>query len=162
MRKQHILTLVLAVVVGLGAPTHRPAAHRPASDHRSGTPVASLRTPAPVPARAGGTTTPVAGEVATPFVRPRAADPPAPPDPPPALDPWAALRRCESGDRYDADTGNGYYGAYQFTPGTWASLGFPGLPSQASSALQDLGARELEAERGWSQWPACARELGLA
>jgi hypothetical protein len=76
-------------------------------------------------------------------------------------DPWAALRRCESGGNYGADTGNGYYGAYQFTLGTWASLGFRGLPSQASPGQQDQAAQELEARRGWSQWPSCARRLGL-
>jgi hypothetical protein len=76
-------------------------------------------------------------------------------------DPWAGLRRCESGGNYGADTGNGYYGAYQFTLGTWTSLGFRGLPSQASPAQQDQAAQELEARRGWSQWPSCARRLGL-
>jgi len=161
MRKQHIFTLALAVVVGLGALLHRPAAH-----HRAGA-AASPHVRATAVTRDGGAMTEVS---AAPFVRPRAADPPDPEAvavavavaPTPAFDPWAALRWCESGDQYAADTGNGYYGAYQFTAGTWASLGFAGLPSQASPALQDLAARDLESARGWSQWPACARELGLA
>jgi hypothetical protein len=75
--------------------------------------------------------------------------------------PWAALRQCESGGNYRADTGNGYYGAYQFTAGSWASLGLHGLPSQASPAQQDQAAQALEARRGWGQWPSCARRLGL-
>ena len=162
MRKQHIPTLVLAVVFGLGAPLHRPAAHRPAADHRAGA-AASPRVKTMAVTRHGAATAEVS---AAPFVRPRSADPPVPVAvavaPTPAFDPWAALRWCESDDHYDADTGNGYYGAYQFTAGTWASLGFAGLPSQASPALQDLAARDLESARGWSQWPACARELGLA
>jgi uncharacterized protein YabE (DUF348 family) len=33
------------------------------------------------------------------------------------------LRQCESGGNYQDNTGNGYYGAYQFSPGTWNSLG---------------------------------------
>lgn len=31
------------------------------------------------------------------------------------------LRRCESGGNYSTDTGNGFYGAYQFTIDTWNS-----------------------------------------
>jgi hypothetical protein len=76
-------------------------------------------------------------------------------------DPWPALRQCESSGNYTENTGNGYYGAYQFTAGTWASLGFAGLPSQAPPAVQDLAAQELQARRGWGQWPSCARRLGL-
>lgn len=33
------------------------------------------------------------------------------------------LRECESGGNYQDDTGNGYYGAYQFSASTWDSLG---------------------------------------
>src|SRR6185437_6494619 len=33
------------------------------------------------------------------------------------------LRTCESGGNYQDNTGNGYYGAYQFSEGTWSSLG---------------------------------------
>ena len=41
-------------------------------------------------------------------------------------------RVCESGDNYAEDTGNGYYGAYQFSLSTWYGLGpFTGLPSEA-------------------------------
>ncbi len=99
-------------------------------------------------------------------VTPRPA--PAPPAPAvvvtpaaPTGDPWAALRQCESGGNYGDDTGNGYYGAYQFNLGTWRSLGFGGVPSQAPPAEQDQAAQELQARRGWSQWPSCARRLGL-
>jgi hypothetical protein len=93
----------------------------------------------------------------------RPAPPPARPVPPtpPVANPLAALRKCESGGNYGADTGNGYFGAYQFTIGTWRSLGFGGLPSAAPAAVQDRAAQELAARRGWSQWPSCARRLGL-
>jgi hypothetical protein len=80
---------------------------------------------------------------------------------PATSDAWAALRRCESGGNYAEDTGNGYYGAYQFNLGTWKSLGYGGLPSQAPPALQDQAARALQARRGWGQWPSCSRRLGL-
>lgn len=76
-------------------------------------------------------------------------------------DVWAALRNCESGGNYADDTGNGYYGAYQFSPGTWHSLGYVGLPSEAAPQTQDEAAHALQARSGWGQWPACARELGL-
>ena len=39
---------------------------------------------------------------------------------------WAGLRQCESGGNYADNTGNGYYGAYQFSLATWHGLGFPG------------------------------------
>jgi len=74
---------------------------------------------------------------------------------------WASLRQCESGGNYDDDTGNGFYGAYQFAAGTWHGLGYPGLPSAASPAVQDQAAQKLEARSGWGQWPACSRRLGL-
>lgn len=82
---------------------------------------------------------------------------PAPPTPAA----FAALRQCESGDNYQDDTGNGYYGAYQFSLGTWQGLGYSGLPSQAPPAVQDQAARQLQAADGWGQWPACAAQLGL-
>ena len=74
---------------------------------------------------------------------------------------WASLRNCESGGNYADNTGNGYYGAYQFALGTWHGLGYSGLPSAASPAVQDQAAQKLQARSGWGQWPACARRLGL-
>jgi hypothetical protein len=85
--------------------------------------------------------------------------------PPPPVAPaggvWYELRMCESGGNYAEDSGNGYYGAYQFALSTWYGLGFTGLPSDASSATQDAAAQELQARSGWGQWPACSAELGL-
>lgn len=74
---------------------------------------------------------------------------------------FARLRMCESSDNYRADTGNGYYGAYQFELRTWRGLGYSGYPHQAAPTTQDSAARELQADRGWQPWPACARRLGL-
>lgn len=74
---------------------------------------------------------------------------------------FARLRQCESGGNYRANTGNGYYGAYQFAAGTWRGLGYSGMPHQASPATQDAAAAKLQARSGWGQWPACARKLGL-
>lgn len=74
---------------------------------------------------------------------------------------FAALRQCESGGDYGINTGNGYYGAYQFLPETWWGLGYSGYPHEAPPAVQDQAARELQALYGWGQWPACSRQLGL-
>jgi hypothetical protein len=74
---------------------------------------------------------------------------------------FAALRKCESGGNYKINTGNGYYGAYQFDPKTWRALGYSGLPSDAAPEVQDEAARKLLAKAGWGQWPACSRKLGL-
>lgn len=71
------------------------------------------------------------------------------------------LRECESGDDYGINTGNGYYGAYQFSAQTWQALGYAGLPHEAAPELQDEAAVRLQAEQGWNAWPACNRQLGF-
>ncbi|HET9769501.1 MAG TPA: transglycosylase family protein, partial [Acidimicrobiia bacterium] len=76
-------------------------------------------------------------------------------------DVWRRLRNCEAGGRYNANSGNGYYGAYQFSAGTWRSLGYRGLPHQAAPEVQDEAARKLQARSGWGQWPACSRRIGV-
>lgn len=76
-------------------------------------------------------------------------------------DPWYRLRMCESGGNYGINTGNGYYGAYQFDARTWHAYGGAGLPHQNSKAEQDRVAKKLYNARGWSPWPACSRKLGL-
>ncbi len=73
----------------------------------------------------------------------------------------AALRGCESGGNYQDNTGNGYYGAYQFSASTWHALGYSGLPSQFSPSVQDQAASVLQQRYGWGQWPACSMMLGL-
>lgn len=75
---------------------------------------------------------------------------------------WAALRKCESGGNYAINTGNGYYGAYQFSASTWNSMGTGYARADlAPPAVQDDAARRLQARAGWGQWPACSRKLGL-
>jgi hypothetical protein len=74
---------------------------------------------------------------------------------------FAAIRICESGDDYALNTGNGYYGAYQFSGSTWAGLGNSGLASQAAPGVQDAAAYRLYRARGWSSWPSCAVITGV-
>jgi hypothetical protein len=131
---------------------------------------------------AGGLSAAVARAVSAPVVVPAPAAPapvvstpaptttvpvttPAPPAPPVvtggAGGVWAALRQCESSGNYAENTGNGYFGAYQFSQATWSNLGYPGRPDQAPPAVQDQAAQRLQAQSGWGQWPACAAALGL-
>ena len=91
------------------------------------------------------------------YARARARRPQAPPS---AVN-LARLRQCESGGNYSINTGNGYYGAYQFSPRTWRGLGYAGLPHQASAAVQDEAAAKLQAQQGWRPWPGCSRKLRL-
>lgn len=76
-------------------------------------------------------------------------------------DVWAALAQCESGGNPATNTGNGYYGMYQFSLPTWYSVGGTGLPSEASAAEQTMRAQILQQRAGWGQWPACTAMLGL-
>jgi hypothetical protein len=141
------------------ASLHLPAPARPADPHpspRATTPVSA------VPVAAPATTVPTPAPVPVPVPAPATPAPTAPGGPlGPSAAIWAELRQCESGDNYAINTGNGYYGAYQFSASTWAGLGYPGLPNQAPPAVQDQAAERLEAMRGWEPWPGCSAKLGL-
>lgn len=80
----------------------------------------------------------------------------------PTGDVWAALAQCESGGNPTIVSSNGlYHGLYQFSVGTWESVGGSGLPSQASPGEQTERAMILQARSGWGQWPHCSSKLGL-
>ena len=79
----------------------------------------------------------------------------------PSASAWSALRQCESTNNYGINTGNGYYGAYQFDLSTWRSVGGSGSPADASPAEQDYRALYLYRMRGWSPW-TCASIAGLS
>jgi len=119
-----------------------------------------LVTPTPVPQP---TATPQPTAVPQPTATPQ---PTADPTGGPTATQWAAVRACESGGNYSINTGNGYYGAYQFSPVTWANLAnsfMPEvagiLPHQASPAQQDAMAAELYRRYGRGQWPTCGLSL---
>ena len=82
-------------------------------------------------------------------------------DEPPTAENLEALRWCESSNDYTADTGNGYYGAYQFSLETWEWLGYWGWPSEAEPEVQDQAALDLYDYSNWDAWPSCSRWLGL-
>ena len=76
-------------------------------------------------------------------------------------DVWAKLAQCESGGNPRTNTGNGFYGMYQFTLETWQSLGGTGYPHEADAATQTEMAKRLQQRAGWGQWPGCSDKLGL-
>ena len=67
---------------------------------------------------------------------------------------WHRLAMLESGGNPSANTGNGYYGLYQFDLQTWRSVGGKGLPSDASAEEQTVRAQKLYEQRGTSPWPS--------
>lgn len=75
---------------------------------------------------------------------------------------WHRLAQCESGGNPRAVNPSGKYrGAFQFDLRTWRSVGMSGDPINHSFAQQLAAAQRLQASRGWSPWPRCARKLGL-
>ena len=71
----------------------------------------------------------------------------------------ARLRSCEG--NYTSNTGNGYYGAYQFDKRTWGNYGGYELASDAPAAVQDEKAWQTYKARGWQPWPTCKVKMGL-
>jgi len=75
---------------------------------------------------------------------------------------WYNLRFCESTNNYTVESANGlFYGAYQFEPRTWRTVGGTGNPAHAPPEEQDARARLLYARRGDQPWPRdyCGRWL---
>ena len=71
----------------------------------------------------------------------------------------ARLRSCEGS--YTSNTGNGYYGAYQFDKRTWGNYGGYELASDAPAAVQYEKAWQTYKARGWQPWPTCKVKMGL-
>lgn len=77
----------------------------------------------------------------------------------------AALRSCEGS--YSSNTGNGYYGAYQFSSSSWRSFAPAGYQDYWDTGrvpppiAQDQAARNYYEVSGWTPWPACSQSLGL-
>src|SRR5450756_644769 len=72
---------------------------------------------------------------------------------------WDAVAQCESGGNASVNTGNGFYGAYQFDLQTWQGLGYSGVASSYSLAVQTQAAQQLQSQRGSSPWPVCGKYL---
>jgi hypothetical protein len=66
------------------------------------------------------------------------------------------IAACESHGNPRAIGGGGAYrGKYQFSYGTWASVGGKGDPAAASESEQDRRAAMLLARSGPGHWPVC-------
>jgi len=65
------------------------------------------------------------------------------------------IRNRESRNTYSINTGNGYYGAYQFAYGTWKAMGgqkYAKTADKAPAYIQDYIAYKLYKRAGWSPW----------
>ena len=72
---------------------------------------------------------------------------------------WGALAQCESSGNPKAVNPAGYYGLYQFSLSTWASVGGSGNPVDASVSEQTKRAQILYNKAGAGQWPHCGKYL---
>jgi hypothetical protein len=71
---------------------------------------------------------------------------------------WDAIARCESGNNWHINTGNGYQGGLQFAPGTWASHGgleYAPAANLATREQQIAVAERVLATQGIGAWPVC-------
>ena len=77
---------------------------------------------------------------------------------------WDKVAKCESGGRWNINTGNGYYGGLQFSPRTWKGFGGKKYASSAHKATkgeQIAIARRVLAGQGPGAWPTCGRKAKL-
>lgn len=77
---------------------------------------------------------------------------------------WLPLARCESGERWDTETGNGFDGGVQYDPPTWLSNGggrFAARANLATGAEQIEVSEDLYAEGGMRPWPGCTARWHL-
>jgi hypothetical protein len=85
--------------------------------------------------------------------------------PPPAPSPersgvdWDGVAQCESNQRWDINTGNGYEGGLQFLNSTWLNNGGGQYASHAYDATreQQIAVAEVVITKAdpWGQWPHC-------
>jgi resuscitation-promoting factor RpfA len=75
---------------------------------------------------------------------------------------WDQVARCESGNNWAINTGNGYQGGLQFSPSTWASHGGGEYAPAAHMATKDeqiAVAERVLASQGRGAWPVCGTGL---
>ncbi|GAA4000533.1 MULTISPECIES: LysM peptidoglycan-binding domain-containing protein [Streptomyces] len=78
--------------------------------------------------------------------------------------PWGCIAECESGGRWNANTGNGHYGGLQFGQPTWKEFGGLKYAPRADLATrkeQIAVAQKVVAVQGWGAWPVCSKKYGL-
>ncbi|MDA3038802.1 MAG: transglycosylase family protein [Actinomycetota bacterium] len=146
--------------------TAEPEDLEPAPPTPTTTPPAPPTTPAPTapaPTAPKPNVPPATTAAPTPATEPTAGEPTAAQ--------WESLRQCEAWGDYTVVSGNGrYFGAYQFSQGTWDNIArlsgrsdLVGVrPSGASPADQDAMALALWRSTGWSSWPSCGTKAAVA
>lgn len=72
-----------------------------------------------------------------------------------------ALGACEAGNDPAKNTGNGYYGAFQFSPGTWNSMNTGYARADlAPIEVQRAAVKQLLSRSSiYNQFPGCARKM---
>lgn len=81
-----------------------------------------------------------------------------------SLSTWDKVAACESGGDWHINTGNGYFGGLQFSPGTWNAYGGTRYASRADLATksqQILIAEKVLNSQGAGAWPTCGPRAGL-
>ncbi len=77
---------------------------------------------------------------------------------------WNRVAACESGGRWNINTGNGYYGGLQFSSSTWGGYGGGRYASRADLATRDeqiAVAQRVLYRQGPGAWPVCSIRAGL-
>jgi LysM repeat protein len=71
------------------------------------------------------------------------------------------LGNCESGMRANTNTGNGFYGAFQFTIGTWNAMETGYARADLAPLDVQIGAVQKLLSRSsiYTQFPGCARKM---
>ncbi|MGK5532246.1 transglycosylase family protein [Streptomyces sp. URMC 129] len=81
-----------------------------------------------------------------------------------SADTWDEVAQCESGGRWDINTGNGYFGGLQFLQSTWEAYGGTEYAPRADLATRDqqiaVAERVLDGQ-GPDAWPTCSDVAGL-
>ena len=75
---------------------------------------------------------------------------------------WDQVASCESSGNWAINTGNGYQGGLQFSPGTWSGHGggqFAPAANMATREQQIAIAEKVLATQGRGAWPVCGRGL---
>ncbi|WP_123023478.1 transglycosylase family protein [Mycolicibacterium stellerae] len=75
---------------------------------------------------------------------------------------WDKVASCESGGNWAINTGNGYQGGLQFSPGTWTSHGggeYAPSAHMATKEEQIAVAERVLGTQGRGAWPVCGRGL---
>ena len=75
---------------------------------------------------------------------------------------WDQVAKCESGNNWAINTGNGYQGGLQFSASTWASHGggqYAPAAHMATKEEQIAVAERVLASQGKGAWPVCGGPL---